>query len=104
MLNADRMREANAILENIINPSKENQDDRKNRERKVLEHFDPNIWNIYVEGNMEIKMESDFERFLVALEESGFKDMDNCSIGKFYSILEYLDEKKKAHGNRGGNN
>ena len=59
----------------------------------------PNIWNIYIPGNMEVEMETEFEKFMLAVSEHTNENIDNISVFRFYSLLSYIKEKNKKNSN-----
>jgi hypothetical protein len=65
------------------------------REREMLRLTIPNIWNVYQKGNLEIEMETGFDKFLVALGEHTTEKLDEITVFRFYSLLGFLKEKNK---------
>lgn len=53
----------------------------------------PNNWNIHAQNNMEIEMEVEFEKFLLAVSEHTNEDVSKITAFKFYSLIEYIKEK-----------
>lgn len=53
----------------------------------------PNVWNVYEEGNLEIVMEVEFEKFLIAISEYSNETPDQLSTFRFYAQIDYLKEK-----------
>lgn len=68
-------------------------------ERQMLEMRTPNVWNINEPGNMEMAMEVDFEKLLVAVSEFTSEKIDELSAFRFYALIEYLEEKHKPKPN-----
>lgn len=64
-------------------------------EKGILQLYKPNVWNVYVSGNMEREMEVEFEKFLINIADHTHSVVDEISTFKFYSMLEYLKEKYK---------
>jgi hypothetical protein len=64
-------------------------------ETQMLEMRKPNIWNVHEPGNMEMAMEVDFEKLLVAVSEFTSEKIDELSIFRFYALIDYLEEKHK---------
>ena len=62
-------------------------------EKDILELQDVNVWNVYAEGNMEIEMEVDFEKYMLAVSEHTNENMETMSTFRFYAMQEYLKEK-----------
>ena len=71
-------------------------------EKNILKMDLPNIWNIYQRGNKEVEMETEFEKFMLAVSEHTNENIDNISVFRFYSLLSYIKSKNKANNN--GNN
>ncbi len=63
------------------------------KEKELLNFEKPNIWNAHVEGNMELKMEADYERFLFSVAEHSNEKIDELTVWTFYSLKNYLIEK-----------
>lgn len=61
----------------------------------MLEMRKPNIWNVHTDGNMEILMEVDFEKFLLAVSEHTNEKIDEVSTFRFYALTDFLKEKFK---------
>ena len=62
-------------------------------EKELLSIHLPNVWNINMEGNMEIKMEVEFDKFLFAISEHTSVDLEKLTAFKFYSLIDYLKSK-----------
>ena len=71
-------------------------------EKNILKMDLPNIWNIYQRENKEVEMETEFEKFMLAVSEHTNENIDNISVFRFYSLLSYIKSKNKA--NKNGNN
>lgn len=65
-------------------------------EKFILGLQKPNNWNVYVEGNLEIQFESEFEEYMLAVSEHTTEDIDRMSTFRFYALQEHL---KKKHAN-----
>lgn len=64
-------------------------------EKQMLNLRRPNVWNVYEEGNLEIVMEVEFEKFLIAISEFSNETPDNLMTFRFYAQVDYLTEKHK---------
>lgn len=64
-------------------------------EKQMLEMRKPNVWNIHTDGNMEILMEVESEKFLLALSEHTNEKVDDLSTFRFYALTDFLTEKFK---------
>lgn len=64
----------------------------------MLQLKKPNIWNTNVEGNMEVQTEVEFEKFLVSLSEHTSENLEEITIFRFYSLIDYLKEKHSRDG------
>jgi hypothetical protein len=62
-------------------------------EKDILQMLKPHVWNIYEDGNMEIEMEVEFEKFLIAVSQHINTDIDDIKTFRFYSLVTYLKEK-----------
>lgn len=60
----------------------------------------PNVWNINEPGNMEIEMEVEFEKLLIAVSEFTNEDIDELSTYRFYALISYLEDKNKSKNKR----
>ena len=54
----------------------------------------PDVWNVYVDGNMERQMEVGFEEFLLNVGEHTKEDLSKITVFRFYTLLNYLKNKK----------
>jgi hypothetical protein len=63
-------------------------------EGEMLRLSKPSIWNVYMDGNAEIKNDVGFETFLFTVSEQTKEDLDKITVYKFYSLLEYIKSKK----------
>lgn len=63
--------------------------------RQMLEMRKPNVWNIFAPENMEIAMEVDFEKFLIAVSEHTNEKIDEITTFRFYALIDFLKEKYK---------
>lgn len=64
-------------------------------EKELLETMKPNVWNIYVEGNMEQKIEVDFRMFSISVIDYLGVNMKEISAFDFYASVQYLRNKFK---------
>lgn len=83
-----------AEVDSIIN-SEDFSEEIYNFEKQMLELRKPNIWNVYAEGNLEIQMEVEFEKFLLAVSEHTNERIDEVSTFRFYALVDFLKEKFK---------
>lgn len=67
-------------------------------EAELLRLTKPKIWNIYIKGNEELKMETGFEKFIFLVQEHTTVDLDLISLFRFYSLLDYIKEKGENNG------
>lgn len=65
------------------------------KEKDLLRLTLPNIWNINTAGNMEVEMETEFEKFMLAVAEHTNEKLDEITVFRFYSLLGYIKEKNK---------
>lgn len=62
------------------------------------------MWNVYIEGNMEIEMEVDFDKFLISIAENTKEDLEKISTFRFFVLVDYLKEKFSKNKRNGGSN
>lgn len=79
-------------VDNFINPSEENDVDIYDIELQLLELRKPRTWNVYAPGNMEIEMEVEFEKLLIAISENSNESPDDLTVFRFYAKIDYLKE------------
>ena len=65
------------------------------RERELLRLDLPNVWNIHNKGNKEVEMETEFEKFMIAVAEHTNEKLDEITVFRFYALLGYIKEKNK---------
>ena len=65
------------------------------RERELLRLDLPNVWNIYTKGNKEVEMETEFDKFMIAVAEHTNEKLDEITVFRFYALLGYIKEKNK---------
>lgn len=74
---------------------KDDEIDRKERDLLALDT--PNIWNINTAGNMEVEMETEFEKFMLTVGEHTKEKLDEITVFRFYALLGYIKEKNKPN-------
>ena len=84
-----------AELDGIIEEDESKLDLIYNLEKQMLEFRKPNVWNVHAEGNMEVLMEVDFEKFLLAVSEHTNEKVDEVNTFRFYALIDLLKEKFK---------
>ena len=94
-----RVKRANTLLDYII--TGKNQDKEVYEiEKEILEHDKPNIWNVWVENNMERTLEVDFHKFGIAVTKMSGQKLNEITTFTFYATVEQLrDEQKQRKGN-----
>jgi hypothetical protein len=70
----------------------------KDTEAELLRLTKPKIWNVYIKGNEELKMETGFEKFIFLVQEHTTVNLDSISLFRFYSLLDYIKEKGENDG------
>lgn len=55
----------------------------------------PNVWNVNTPGNMEVEMETEFSKFMLAVGEHTNEKVSNITVFEFYTLLGYIKEKNK---------
>ena len=80
--------ELNCII-NDIEESKRT----KEIEKRLLQMEGQNIWNVNQKGNMEVQMETDFEKFLISVSEHTKEDINKITVFRFYALIEFIKEK-----------
>ncbi len=84
-------------LDTILLPDEDKTGFIYDLEKQMLEMRKPNIWNVHTDGNMEILMEVEGEKFLLALSEHTNEKVDELSTFRFYALTDFLTEKYKAN-------
>lgn len=79
----------------IIAPNDERKELSFTLGKQMLEMRKPNVWNVFAADNMEIMMEVDFEKFLIAVSEHTNEKIDEISTFRFYALIDFLKEKYK---------
>jgi hypothetical protein len=87
-----------ADVDFILEPTEENKKRIYDAEKKILENNKPRSWNIYIHGNMEIEMEVEFEKYLLAVSEHTKESIDGMTVFRFNALVDYLKEKDKSNG------
>ena len=64
-------------------------------EKRMLQMDLPKTWNIHHAGNMEVEMETEFAKFLIAVSEHTNEDTNNITVFRFYALLDHLKDKNK---------
>lgn len=62
------------------------------------------MWNVYIDGNMEIEMEVDFDKFLISIAENTKEDLEKISTFRFFVLVDYLKEKFSKNKRNGRSN
>lgn len=57
----------------------------------------PNVWNVHKKGNMELLMEVEFQKFLIAISEHTNENTDLLSTFNFYALVELIREKNSKN-------
>ncbi len=65
----------------------------QDHEKKMLSLDTPNSWNVNATDNMEITMESDFDKYLFSISEHTNVDTEQITVFKFYALESYITEK-----------
>lgn len=90
-----RAKRINGLLDEIIDPDKDNGKFLFETEREILEQDKPNVWNVWKENNMERVLEVDFQKFAISVTENAGQDLATLTTFTFYATVEYLKEKFK---------
>ena len=56
----------------------------------------PSLWNVHMQGNAELEMETGFEDFMFLVAEHTNEDLDKITVFRFYSLLDYIKNKNKT--------
>jgi hypothetical protein len=86
------LRQLESIVDDIlgIEESKANQ---KKAEKEMLRLSKPNVWNVHINGNAELEHEVGFEAFMFVVSEHTKEDVNNMTVFRFYSLLDYIKSK-----------
>jgi hypothetical protein len=90
-----RMRAQINLIENFC---EENEKALFEIEKEILLKNAPRSWNVYVKGNMEIEMEVEFEKYLIAVSEHTNESIESMSVFRFETMVNYLKEKNSKNG------
>ena len=90
---AAKIRELNARLDKVIGTATE--EDVTVHRHEMLRLSMSQVWNVYIKGNAEVKMEMGFEEFMFLVAEHTTEDLNKISLLRFYSLINYITEKTK---------
>ena len=85
----------------VISSTDQNEEAVTKADKQLLEVTRPNIWNVNMTGNMETVMEVDFDKTLVSISIHAKQNVDDITVFRYFSILDYLQEQNR---NAGSNN
>ena len=51
------------------------------------------IWNVHIPGNAELENETGFELFMLEVSEHTNQNLDEITVFRFYSLLDYIKNK-----------
>lgn len=95
MYNSALLKDAKADLESIFF-GKDTSTQKEEAEAEILRLSQPKLWNVYMKGNEEQAMENGFEQFMFLVGEHTKEDLNNISVFRFYSLLEYIKSKENG--------
>lgn len=87
-----------AELKTIIEETDKYLNEINEIEKEILGFIKPNVWNVFVKGNMEVELEVEFEKLLASLSEHTNELVDNFSVFRFYAFIDMITEKNTPHG------
>lgn len=71
---------------------------KEDTEAELLRLTKPKIWNVNITGNEELVMETGFDKFVFLVQEHTTVNIDEISLFRFYSLLDYIKEKTAPNG------
>jgi hypothetical protein len=89
--NVAKIKQLNARLDNIL--GQDSKEDKVSAENEMLRMSKPSLWNVHMEGNAELEMETGFEDFMFLVAEHTNEDLDKITVFRFYSLLDYIKSK-----------
>jgi hypothetical protein len=98
----EQSNQLDALLDTIIEPTKENQDRLFDQEKRMLELNPVDIWNVYMEESKELQVEKEFQMFMLDVAEHIGISKDEMTVGDFYMMLENLKRKSVSNGRESG--
>jgi len=70
------------------------EEQRIEKEKEMRRLTKPKLWNVYLPDNAELEMEVGFEAFMFSVAEHTKEDLDKITVFRFYSLLDYIKNKK----------
>lgn len=91
-----RFKRMNALLDSVIEMNFDEDNEKLFKiEKDILETDKPNVWNVWIQGNMERSLEVDFRKFAISVTEKTGQNIENLSTFTFYSSVEFLTDQNK---------
>lgn len=85
----------NLLLDDVIEGNAE--ENIYEVEKEILEHDRPNIWNVFLENNMEKILEVDFNKFIFQVKEHININHKEITVFEFYSALDFIKDKQQSN-------
>jgi hypothetical protein len=90
------LRQLESIVDNILGIEESNTNQKK-AEKEMLRLSKPNVWNVHMKdqngSNAELEHEVGFEAFMFVVSEHTKEDVNNMTVFRFYSLLDYIKSK-----------
>lgn len=90
-----RIKRMNLLLDDVIEGNAE--ENIYEVEKEILEHDRPNIWNVFLENNMEKILEVDFNKFIFQVKEHININHKEITVFEFYSALDFIKDKQQSN-------
>jgi len=92
--NNELLKKLRLEVDQILDEENQHSEEIYRHEKNMLQIDTPRVWNIHQEGNMEVKLEVEFEQLLFALGERTNEDLNEVVVFRFMSLIQYLKSKK----------
>lgn len=70
----------------------------KESEKRMLELFKPQNWNVNRKNNLEIEFEVGFEKFVISVEKAIGKNLKGATLFEFQSALQFIKDNSRKDG------
>ena len=94
--NASKIKHLLGQLDVIIGDA--TKDELTKHEHEMLRLSVPELWNVYEKNNAELQHEIGFEQFMFLVQEHTKEDLKKIETTRFYSLLNYIEDKNKQNG------
>ena len=95
-----RVKRIGIMCDNIIDSEEPDNEGLYKTEWEILQHDKPNVWNVWMKGNMERALEVDFQKFAISVTEVSNQRIEDISTFTFYATVEHLKEKYRKNNKK----